>query len=125
MKINALAGATLALLAVVSMGYAQRPAPAVPYASVNQPTTNYDYHETFGTLFYEKNGNEYRAADGEPAVVCMSHETACLSPPLPWTMGEILLSLMPMEIFPPGNEGAGKAEPQPSLFKRMRGRVFV
>jgi hypothetical protein len=66
-----------------------------------------------------------RAADGEPAVVCMSHETACLSPPLPWTMGEILLSLMPMEIFPPGNEGAGKAEPQPSLFKRMRGRVFV
>ena len=66
MKINALAGATLALLAVVSMGYAQRPAPAVPYASVNQPTTNYDYHETFGPLFYEKNGNEYRAADGEP-----------------------------------------------------------
>ena len=66
MKVNALAGATLALLAVVSMGYAQRPAPAVPYASVNQPTTNYDYHETFGPLFYEKNGNEYRAADGEP-----------------------------------------------------------
>jgi len=30
------------------------------------PATNYDYHETFGPLFYTKNGNEYRAADGEP-----------------------------------------------------------
>jgi len=63
MKINALAGGTLALLAVVSMGYAQQTAaPATPA----QPTTNYDYHETFGPLFYNKNGNEYRAADGEP-----------------------------------------------------------
>ena len=66
MKINALAGGTLAFMLAVSIAQAQRPAPAAPFASVNQPTTNYDYHETFGPLFYNKNGNEYRAADGEP-----------------------------------------------------------
>ncbi len=63
MKINALAGGTLAFMAVVSMGYAQ---PTAAPATTAQPTTNYDYHETFGPLFYNKNGNEYRAADGEP-----------------------------------------------------------
>src|ERR1700733_4764049 len=66
MKINALAGGTLAFMFAVSMAQAQRPAPPAPFASINQPTTNYDYHETFGPLFYNKNGNEYRAADGEP-----------------------------------------------------------
>ncbi|HZY39408.1 MAG TPA: M1 family metallopeptidase [Mucilaginibacter sp.] len=66
MKINALAGGTLALLAVVSMAQAQQPATATTTPATNQPTTNYDYHETFGPLFYQKNGNEYRAADGEP-----------------------------------------------------------
>ena len=65
MKINALAGGTLAFLAVASMGYAQQPA-APTTTATTQPTTNYDYHETFGPLFYNKNGNEYRAADGEP-----------------------------------------------------------
>ena len=64
MKINALAGGTLAFLAVVSMAQAQQPATAT--ATATQPATNYDYHETFGPLFYNKNGNEYRAADGEP-----------------------------------------------------------
>ncbi len=66
MKINALAGGTLAFMLAVSMAQAQRPAPAIPFASINQPATNYDYHEAFGPLFYTKNGNEYRAADGEP-----------------------------------------------------------
>jgi hypothetical protein len=66
MKINALAGGTLAFMMAVGIAQAQRPAPAAPFASINQPTTNYDYHETFGPLFYNKNGNEYRAADGEP-----------------------------------------------------------
>jgi len=66
MKLNALAGGTLAFMLAASTAQAQRPAPAVPVASINQPTTNYDYHETFGPLFYNKNGNEYRAADGEP-----------------------------------------------------------
>jgi hypothetical protein len=66
MKINALAGGTLAFMLAASMAQAQRPAPAIPFASINQPATNYDYHEAFGPLFYQKNGNEYRAADGEP-----------------------------------------------------------
>ena len=66
MKINALAGGTLALLLAASITQAQRPAPPAAYASINAPATNYDYHETFGPLFYNKNGNEYRAADGEP-----------------------------------------------------------
>jgi len=27
---------------------------------------NYDYHDTFGPMFYTKNGNEYRSAGGQP-----------------------------------------------------------
>ena len=30
------------------------------------PATKYDYHEAFAPFFYTKNGNEYRAANGEP-----------------------------------------------------------
>lgn len=32
----------------------------------NAPVTKYDYKETFAPFFYTKNGNEYRAASGEP-----------------------------------------------------------
>jgi len=60
MKLNLIAGLTLAFLTAVSVGSAQDAAKAV------QPTTNYDYHETFGPPFYSKNGNEFRAADGQP-----------------------------------------------------------
>ncbi|HAL82817.1 MAG TPA: peptidase M1 [Mucilaginibacter sp.] len=63
MKINLIAGFTLAFLAATSYGQAQQTATA---AATTQPATNYDYHETFGPLFYTKNGSEYRAADGEP-----------------------------------------------------------
>lgn len=59
---NLLAGIALACMAVSGVSYAQQGAP-VPG---NAPSTNYDYHETFGPLFYGKNGSEYRAADGEP-----------------------------------------------------------
>lgn len=31
-----------------------------------QPLTKYDYHDTFGPLFYTKNGNEVRSAGGQP-----------------------------------------------------------
>jgi hypothetical protein len=60
MKLNLIAGFTLALMTAVSVGYAQ------DATKPTQPTTNYDYHETFGPPFYTKNGNEYRAADGAP-----------------------------------------------------------
>ena len=32
----------------------------------NAPATKYDYHDAFAPFFYTKNGNEYRAASGEP-----------------------------------------------------------
>ncbi|MDB5140702.1 MAG: peptidase [Mucilaginibacter sp.] len=73
MKLNLIAGFTLAFMAVASFSSAQttpatQPAPpARPTAPiVAAPGTIYDYHETFGPLFYNKNGNEYRAADGQP-----------------------------------------------------------
>jgi hypothetical protein len=60
MKLNLIAGFTLAFMAAASFSQGQQTATA------NPPATNYDYHETFGPLFYTKNGTEYRAADGEP-----------------------------------------------------------
>ncbi len=65
MKLNLIAGFALALMAAVSVSQAQQ-TPATTVVPANQPATNYDYHETFGPLFYTKNGTEYRAADGEP-----------------------------------------------------------
>ena len=35
-------------------------------ADANAPATKYDYHDAFAPFFYTKNGNEYRAASGEP-----------------------------------------------------------
>jgi len=60
MKLKLLAGIALAFLSAVSVGRAQ------DAAKPAQPASVYDYHETFGPLFYNKNGNEYRAADGQP-----------------------------------------------------------
>ena len=62
MKLNLIARFTLAFYGrQTSAGQAQQAATAA------KPATNYDYHETFGPLFYNKNGSEYRcAADGEP-----------------------------------------------------------
>jgi len=59
MKLNFVAGLTLAFLSAVGSGQAQDTAK-------NKQVSVYDYHEAFGPLFYTKNGNEYRAADGEP-----------------------------------------------------------
>ncbi|MDF2434155.1 MAG: hypothetical protein JWP44_3786 [Mucilaginibacter sp.] len=74
MKLNLIAGFTLAFMAVASYGSAQTtpatapapPARPAPAPIVAAPGTIYDYHETFGPLFYKKNGGEYRAADGQP-----------------------------------------------------------
>jgi hypothetical protein len=73
MKLNLIASVSLVYLAVGSVCYAQQPVTAAQPATVaatpataTPPASNYDYHETFGPLFYTKNGTEYRAADGEP-----------------------------------------------------------
>ncbi|GAC1306058.1 MAG: M1 family metallopeptidase [Mucilaginibacter sp.] len=60
MKLNLISGFTLAFMAATTLSQAQQ------NAGATAPATNYDYHETFGPLFYTKNGTEYRAADGEP-----------------------------------------------------------
>lgn len=60
MKFKHLAGLTLAFITALGAARAQ------DAAKDTGPATNYNYHETFGPMFYTKNGNEYRAADGEP-----------------------------------------------------------
>jgi len=57
MKHNLLATLALALMANWSQAQQQ---PAA------KPATNYNYHDAFAPLFYTKNGNDYRAASGEP-----------------------------------------------------------
>jgi hypothetical protein len=42
--------------------FRQRP---VPFVEDSVPKTQYNYHELWKPFFYTKNGNEYRAADGE------------------------------------------------------------
>ncbi|QJD97095.1 M1 family metallopeptidase [Mucilaginibacter robiniae] len=64
MKLNLMASLTLAFMATASLSQAQRP--QLPGPDPNAPASNYNYHETFGPLFYTKNGNEFRAASGEP-----------------------------------------------------------
>ena len=66
MKLNLMAGITLAFLAVTGLARAQQTSTLQPPAATQLPVSNYDYHETFGPLFYTKNGNEFRAADGQP-----------------------------------------------------------
>jgi hypothetical protein len=63
MKLNFVAGLALAFMAVTGVSQAQQPAATT---ATPPPATNYDYHETFGPPFYNKNGTEYRAADGSP-----------------------------------------------------------
>src|ERR1700748_409820 len=62
MRINLLAGITLAVFSGINMASAQR----TPLPSPAAPPSTYNYHDAFGPFFYTKNGNEYRAADGMP-----------------------------------------------------------
>ena len=71
MKFNLIASLTLALMSATGITMAQQPTNGAPPstttpAATTPPPSNYDYHETFGPLFYTKNGTEYRAANGEP-----------------------------------------------------------
>jgi len=76
MKLKTTAGLALAFCAALSTANAQTtPATGRQQLSVgratevtdpNAPATKYDYHDTFKPFFYTKNGNEWRAADGQP-----------------------------------------------------------
>jgi len=82
MKYKITAGITLALLVVIQIAGAQTTPPTnatrtqttntpqrrarpTPLVEPNAPETKYDYHELWKPFFYTKNGNEYRAANGE------------------------------------------------------------
>ena len=64
MRSNRFAGFVLALFAGITIARAQTPQD-IP-AELNSSQTKYDYHEAFAPFFFTKNGNEYRAASGEP-----------------------------------------------------------
>jgi len=87
MKLKLIAG-TMALLAAVTVAEAQTtPPPATPpangaapaarpaggrggrgggpFVELNAPATKYDYNELWKPFFYTKNGDEFRAADGQ------------------------------------------------------------
>lgn len=76
MKLTTTAGLALAFCAALGTANAQTtPATGRQQLSVgratevtdpNAPATKYDYHDTFKPFFYTKNGNEWRAADGQP-----------------------------------------------------------
>jgi len=83
MKFKLIAG-TLAFVAGVTLADAQTTPPATtpaaapargggrprqnsaPFTEPNAPQTKYDYNELWKPFFYTKNGNEFRAADGQP-----------------------------------------------------------
>ncbi len=58
MKLSFVAGLSLALMAVTGISRAQQQA--------DPSVSKYSYTDAFGPLFYQKNGNEFRAASGEP-----------------------------------------------------------
>src|SRR5882724_11451006 len=88
MKFKMTAGLTLAFCAGIAIAKAQNTPPpppqppnantppanrpqraggrAVEVADPNAPATKYDYHDTWKPFFYTKNGNDVRAADGQP-----------------------------------------------------------
>lgn len=65
MRFNLITGVSLVFFTAVAHITVAQQTPPTP-ATATAPVSNYDYHETFGPLFYTKNGTEYRAADGQP-----------------------------------------------------------
>jgi hypothetical protein len=67
MKLNFTAGLSLAFCVTVSAAMAQTSTGrAQNVADPNAPESKYDYHESWKPFFYTKNGNDLRAADGQP-----------------------------------------------------------
>jgi hypothetical protein len=80
MKLNITAGLTLAFCVTTAAAMAQNTPPAttpaarqprstgraVEVADPNAPVSTYDYHDAWKPFFYTKNGNDFRAADGQP-----------------------------------------------------------
>jgi len=64
MKLKLIAGFLPALLIAVNFSFAQQQPAAATTPST--PETKYNYRDAFAPFFYSKNGNEYRAADGQP-----------------------------------------------------------
>jgi hypothetical protein len=65
MRLKLLAGFIPALFALASVCQAQQQPAATPAAPA-ATDSKYNYRDAFGPYFYSKNGNEYRAADGQP-----------------------------------------------------------
>ena len=75
MKITQVICLMMGLSLATEMAQAQTTTAPAPTARVrrnfdqvdaNAPASKYDYHDAFAPFFYTKNGNEYRAASGEP-----------------------------------------------------------
>ena len=65
MKFKLFAGAIPAFFALINVAYAQRPQPDT--TKDHRPeNSKYSYRDEFAPYFYSKNGNENRAADGQP-----------------------------------------------------------
>jgi len=65
MRFKLLAGILPAFIITMNVCQAQQQ-PDANAATTTPPVSQYNYHDAFGPMFYTKNGNEYRAADGEP-----------------------------------------------------------
>jgi hypothetical protein len=63
MKYKFIAGLSLAFMAVTGLANAQAQQQQADPAA---PVSKYDYQEAFGPLLFTKNGNDFRAASGEP-----------------------------------------------------------
>jgi hypothetical protein len=65
MRVKLLAGFIPALMALATVSQAQQQ--TTTNAAYTNPTeSKYNYRDAFGPFFYSKNGNEFRAADGQP-----------------------------------------------------------
>lgn len=56
----------ISILSSFSTVFAQNQSVQWKPSAVPPVSSNYDYHDTFGPLFYTKNGNEFRSASGQP-----------------------------------------------------------